>query len=126
MVLVDTSVWIRFVHNRAPYAAELQGLLLRGEGAGHDLIYGELLIGDPGARRKLLLDYDHMHWIRTVPHEDVVAFVRVHKLHGLGIGWIDAHLLAAALVARVSLWTADEPLAALARRFDVAYVPNVM
>jgi len=48
MDLVDTPVWIRFLADRKPYAAELDRLLARDEAAGHDLVYGELLIGDVG------------------------------------------------------------------------------
>lgn len=93
MVLVDTSVWIRFLANRMPFAAELDHLLDQGEAAGHELVYGELLIGDPVGRRELLQSYELIHQVRTVPHEDVATFVRAHKLHGMGIGWVDAHLL---------------------------------
>lgn len=50
MVLVDTSVWIRFLANRSPYALEMDRLLDRIDVAGHDLVHGELLIGDPGGR----------------------------------------------------------------------------
>src|SRR5688572_25403463 len=110
MVLVDTSVWIRFLANRAPYSAELDRLLERDEVAGHDLIHGELLIGDCGGREELLKSYIAMHRVSPVPHSDVVAFVLARRLHGRGIGWIDAHLLASALAARVLLWTADERL----------------
>ena len=38
MVLVDTSVWIRFLANRAPFALELDRLLGLDEVAGHELI----------------------------------------------------------------------------------------
>ena len=124
MVLVDTSVWIRFLANRPSYAAELDRLLDRDEAAGHDLIYGELLIGDPGTRGDLLKSYGLMHWLSTVPDAEVVAFVRAYKLHGRGIGWVDAHLLASALVANVRLWTADERLARLATQLGVGYLPN--
>ena len=51
IVLVDTSVWIRFLSNRAPYAADLDGLLSRDEVSGHEFVYGELLIGDKGRRK---------------------------------------------------------------------------
>src|SRR5213593_1790538 len=54
MVLVDTSVWIRSLAGRAPYMAELDRLLELDEVAGHELVYGELLIGDRGGRKKLL------------------------------------------------------------------------
>ncbi len=121
MVLVDTSVWIRFLANRMPYAAELDGLLERGEVAGHDLVYGELLIGDAGGRSHLLNSYALIHQLPAVDHMEVVTFVRSRKLHGRGIGWIDAHLLASAVVAGVLLWTADERLAGLAGELGIAY-----
>jgi hypothetical protein len=121
MVLVDTSVWIRFLANRMPYAAELERLLERDEAAGHDLVYGELLIGDSGGRTQLLNSYGLIHRVPAVGHADVAAFVRSRKLHGRGVGWIDAHLLASALVADSSLWTADEHLATLASELGIAY-----
>jgi predicted nucleic acid-binding protein len=120
-VLVDTSVWIRFLANRAPYAAELEELLSRDEVCAHDFVYGELLIGDVGGRKRLLEDYEQMHRAPLVPHADVVAFVRGRRLHGRGIGWIDAHLLASSLVSRLQLWTTDPRLAALARELGVSY-----
>jgi predicted nucleic acid-binding protein len=120
-VLVDTSVWIRFLANRAPYAAELDGLLSRDEVSGHDFVYGELLIGDRGGRKALLANYERMDQAPLVPDAELVAFVRDRKLNGRGIGWIDAHLLASALVGRLKLWTADSPLATVATELGIAY-----
>jgi predicted nucleic acid-binding protein len=122
MVLVDTSVWIRFLANRTPWAAKLDRLLVRDEAAGHDLIHGELLIGDPGGRTELLNGYALMHRVSTIRHAEVVEFVRAYKLYGRGIGWIDAHLLASALVSNVSLWSAER-LARLANELGVGYLP---
>jgi predicted nucleic acid-binding protein len=76
MVLVDTSVWIRFLANRAPYAPELDRLLSLDEVIGHELVYGEFLIGDRGGRKKLLAAYEQMHRAAIVPHRDIVAFAR--------------------------------------------------
>ena len=121
IVLVDTSVWIRFLSNRAPYAAELDGLLSRDEVSGHEFVYGELLIGDKGARKQMLADYEQIHQAPLVAHGDVVAFVRARRLHGRGIGWIDAHLLASALVGRVKLWTTDPRLNTVAMELGIAY-----
>ena len=120
-VLVDTSVWSRFLSNRAPYAAGLGALLARNEVCGHDLVYGELLIGDVGGRKLLLQDYQQMHQALLVPHSDVVVFVRSRRLHGRGIGWIDAHLLASSLVGRLKLWTTDPRLLIVAQELGVAY-----
>jgi predicted nucleic acid-binding protein len=122
MVLVDTSVWIRFLANRPPYAAELDRLLGLDQVVGHELVYGELLIGDRGGRSRLLSNYDRMHQAAIVPHFDVVQFVRDRGLHGRGVGWIDVHLLASAIVERFRLWTADTSLSAVAEDLDVAYL----
>ena len=121
MVLVDTSVWIRFLSNRAPYATELDTLLGRDEVTGHELVYGELLIGDRGGRAKLLAVYEQMHQASMIPHRDVVAFVRDRGLYGRGVGWIDVHLLASAIVGRLQLWTADPRFSAVAKELGVAY-----
>lgn len=121
MVLVDTSVWIRFLANRAPCAMELDRLLGLDQVAGHELVYGELLIGDRGGRRKLLDAYEQIYKAAMIPHHDVVAFVRDRDLHGHGVGWIDIHLLASAIVGRLRLWTADPRFAALAKELGVAY-----
>lgn len=121
MVLVDTSVWIRFLANRPPYSQELDRLLALDEVTGHELVYGELLIGDRGGRRKLLASYGRMHQERTLPHHEVVQFVRSRNLHGYGVGWIDIHLLASALVARLKLWTVDSRLSAMAAGLGIGY-----
>ena len=126
MVLVDTSVWIRFLANRAPYAADLNRLLVRGDVAGHDLVYGELLIGDRGGREALLKSYGAIHQVPVVTHSEVVAFVRFHGLHGRGIGWVDAQLLASAMLSRVPLWTADERLATLARQVGISFISTTV
>ena len=121
MVLVDTSVWIRFLANQAPYAGELDRLLGLDQAIGHELVYGELLIGDRGGRKKLLAAYAQMHQASLVPHREVVAFVHDRNLHGRGVGWIDIHLLASAMVGRLQLWTADPRFAAVAKELGVAY-----
>jgi predicted nucleic acid-binding protein len=120
-VLVDTSVWIRFLSNQAPFAVELDRLLADDAVAGHECVYGELLVGDRGGRETLLSGYERMEQIPPVPHSEVVAFVRARKIRGRGIGWIDAHLLASALVAGARLWTADVPLETLADELGIAH-----
>jgi len=62
-----------------------------------------------------------MEHVLTVPHHDVVAFVRARKLQARGMSWIDAHLLASALVAGVRLWTADRSLGTIADELGIAY-----
>jgi predicted nucleic acid-binding protein len=121
MVLVDTSVWIRFLSDRSPYVTDLADLLARDEVSGHELVYGELLIGDKGGHRPLLTDYLLMHQAPVVPHREVATFVRARRLYGRGIGWVDVHLLASALVGRLHLWTADPRLAMVAGELGVGH-----
>ena len=120
-VLVDTSVWIRFLANRAPYAAELDRLLEHDEASGHPFVYGEMLMGDKGGRREILEIYSRIHHAPIVPHGEVVTFARERGLHGRGLGWVDVHLLASALVGRLKLWTTHPRLAGVARELGVAY-----
>lgn len=122
-VLVDTSVWVRFLAGRSPFARALDALLSRDDVCGHPFVHGELLLGDRGGRHRLLAEYDVMDRAPVVTHDDVVAFVRDRGLHGRGLGWVDAHLLASALVGRLPLWTADGALAAVATELGIAYAP---
>jgi predicted nucleic acid-binding protein len=127
MVLVDTSVWIRFLAGREPFASGLDQLLGRDEVVGHEMVFGELLIGDIGGGRKHLIEaYLQMHQAATIPHEEVVEFVRARRLNGRGVGWVDINLLASAVVGGFEVWTADPRFAALASELRLAYTPSVL
>jgi len=120
-VLVDTSVWIRRFAQREPFFTALDRLAAEERVAGHELVYGELLMGDTGGREAALTDYEELTFAAGVPHDEVVALVLGRRLHGRGIGWIDAHLLASAMAARMQFWTADTHLAAIAEELGIAY-----
>jgi predicted nucleic acid-binding protein len=121
MVLVDTSIWIRSFANLPRYTGELGRLGDLDQIAGHPLVYGEILIGDSGGRDRFLRDYLLYYQAQTIPHAEVAELVRIRRLHGRGLSWIDAHLLASALVERMPLWTADEDLWAAAKELAVAH-----
>lgn len=124
MVLVDTSVWLRFLADRSPWADELDRLLGLDDVASHEMVQGELLIGDAGGRQRLLASYAHLPQAATVAHDEVVAFVHARRLQGRGVGWIDVHLLASATVARFAFWTADARAAAVAAELGIAHRPT--
>ena len=121
MVLVDTSVWIRFLANRDPIAGQLDALLASDEVVGHDLVFGELLIGDCGGREGILEAYAKLPYAQSIPHREVVAMVRARRLNGRGAGWIDVHLLASAIVGAFSLWTAEARFSTIARELGVEH-----
>jgi predicted nucleic acid-binding protein len=49
-----------------------------------------------------------------------MSFMRARELYGRGIGYVDAHLLAAAAIERCQLWTLDKRLHALAATLGIA------
>ena len=67
--------------------------------------------------------------IRSLPHvieaehDEVFALIESKKLHGRGLGWVDVHLLASAMLGHTRLWTLDKRLAEQARKLDVQFVP---
>lgn len=123
IVIVDTSVWVRALADRAPWRNQLDQLLANRKAAGHDLVFGELLIGNRGGRLKVLESYLLLHQAGTVPHAEVVEFARARKLAGRGAGWVDIHLLASAMVSGMQLWTADQPVAEIAHELKIDYSP---
>jgi len=60
----------------------------------------------------------------TVAHHEVVTFVRSRRLSSRGLGWIDAHLLASAILQRHQIWTADVRFAVAASELGIAHRPG--
>jgi predicted nucleic acid-binding protein len=125
LVLVDTSVWTRALSDQARYAdlrQRLDALLEAEEVARHEFVHGELLIGNRSeTRTRMLVLYRQCADLRAVAHDHVVAFVTAQGLTGRGLSWIDGHLLAAAVVHRVTLWSTDRALVDAARQLGRAF-----
>lgn len=120
--LVDTSVWVD--HFRGEKRANgLADLLDEQDLAVHPAIVGELALGYLGRRRREVLESLAELPVSVVAENgEVLEMVETHGLHGLGIGWVDAHLLASALLSGVRLWTFDRRLQAAAGRAGVQAV----
>ena len=117
MILVDTSVWVDHLRrdNRA-----LSNLLLEGRVLCHPFVIGELACGNMRARSTIL---EHLSFLPRAPVADdreVLSLIERRKLWGTGIGWVDAHLLASAVLAQSALWTQDRTLAKQTVRLKVA------
>jgi hypothetical protein len=108
MILVDTSIWI--AHFRIG-GSKLGDLLSQALVMVHPFVMGELACGNLKHRARILSDLEALPSAVSATHEEVVRLVEVRKLWGLGIGWIDAHLLASALLSNCQLWTLDGRLA---------------
>jgi predicted nucleic acid-binding protein len=121
VILVDTSVWIdHFRRNDRRLAAllELDAVLT------HPFVVGESALGDLRQRELILGTLQRLPQIGIAINEEVLRFIGEHRLFGLGIGYVDAHLLAATrLTAGTSLWTRDKQLHAAAEALGLAYHP---
>jgi predicted nucleic acid-binding protein len=117
--LVDTSVWRRYFAGAT--GVRRLGELLDEDGAVlvHPFVVGEMVLGGLSAREEEL--FGRLPGAGVVPHEEVLAFVRRRRLVRRGIGWVDAHLLASALVSSAVLWSADADLSAAAADLGVAF-----
>jgi len=104
MILVDTSVWI--AHFRKA-GSRLGELLSEGLVMVHPFVLGELACGNLKHRVRILSDLEALPRAVSASHEEVMRLIEARKLWGLGIGWIDAHLLASALLSDCQFWTLD-------------------
>ncbi len=123
MILVDTSVWIDYLAG-VPRAKSLADSLEENSVLVHPFIRGELSLGRVSrAAARVLEGLALLPTLRPLADDEVLAMVNERGLAGSGIGWVDAHLLAAALGARVDLWTFDRPLARVATAQGVSVLP---
>ena len=124
MILVDTSVWIDYVRG-VPRARPLADHLEVNEVLVHPFVRGELALGRVSAAAATVLEsLELLPSLRPVADDEVLAMVKERRLAGSGIGWVDAHLLAAALAAEADLWTFDRRLAHVAAARGMAFTPS--
>ena len=117
MILVDTSVWVE--HFRGDLRADrLADLLESGEVLLHPWVLGELALGGLGSTA-VIADLRRLPAAPEISHQEVLDLVLDRRLAGRGIGWVDANLVASALVAGCDLWTADLRLDTVARELGV-------
>ncbi len=108
MILADTSVWID--HLRAGNK-EMQQLLDQGQIVIHPFIIGELALGSLRQRAKTVGLLDLLPQVRVAQLGEVRAMIEARRLYGLGIGLIDAHLIASVFLSPSTLlWTRDKQL----------------
>ena len=118
MILVDTSVWVD--HLRANDKA-LVALLNTGAVLAHPFVIGELALGNLRQREIVLNALSDLPQASVATDMEVLHFIDRHTLFGRGIGYIDAHLLAAAqLTAGAGLWTKDKRLHGVAVELGLA------
>ena len=118
MILVDTSVWVD--HLRKDDSG-MRILLDGGRVLLHPLVIGELAMGNMNRRDFVLKALRKLPQALVAREEEVLQFVSARRLFGLGIGYIDAHLLTSVqLTLGASLWTRDRRMFEVAGKLGVA------
>lgn len=118
MILVDTSIWADHIGRAVPTLT----LLLDRDGVlMHPFVLGELALGNL-RDRGVIETLNSLPQVHMAFDREVLMFIERHALFGTGIGYVDAHLLAAARLADdAQLWTRDRRLHAAAVRLGVAW-----
>ena len=113
MILVDTSMWIdhfRFGHPELKEALERQLVVT------HPMVIGELACGNLPKRAETLGLLDQLRKAPEASDREVRHLIEERQLYGSGLGWVDVHLLASALlIPGGELWTRDKALKAASR-----------
>lgn len=118
MVLVDTSIWINHLRKGDRH---LESLLLNGEVVCHSFIIGELACGNIRNRNEIISLLETLPSVPVIDMNEFLFFVERNRLFGVGIGFVDVHLLASAKLSGIPLWTADKRLKEATRHLKVSY-----
>ena len=120
MILVDTTVWVDHFRDGDPL---LGRLLERGEVLAHPWVTGELALGHLRSRAETLRLLGQLPQATVATAAELLAFIERHELAAVGIGYVDAQLIASTrLTADAQLWTRDRGLRAAAERLGAAYI----
>lgn len=117
MILVDTSVWVDHLRqgNR-----RLTALLDAGVVSMHPFVVGEIALGHLGPRDETLAMLLRLPQVAVATPDEVLQLIERHRLFGVGIGYVDAHLLAAArLMGGMPLWTTDRRMRDAAQKLGL-------
>ena len=118
MVLVDTSVWVSHLREGD---VGLEKLLNDGEVVCHPFIIGELACGNLKNRREILTHLQSLPMTILAEDEEVLEFIENNQLMGKGLGYIDVHLIASAVLTDVPLWAFDKTLDKFTKKIGINY-----
>jgi predicted nucleic acid-binding protein len=119
MVLVDTSVWVAHLQKGID---KLEALLNEGDVICHPFIVGELACGNLKNRAEILSLLQTLPMAIHAEHEEVMNFIENYSLMGKGLGYIDMHLLASAMLTKVPLWTLDKKFDSISSKLRLKYL----
>ena len=122
MILVDTSVWVDHLRQGEPLLVQA---LMQTQAATHPFVVGELACGNLKNRQTLIELLQALPPVKSAMDHEVMNFIESKNLMGKGIGYIDAHLCASALISGFKLWTRDKRFLSVAQSLGCAWLEPV-
>ncbi|WP_332693858.1 type II toxin-antitoxin system VapC family toxin [Bosea sp. (in: a-proteobacteria)] len=117
MIIPDTSIWIDHLRRSEERLIEL----LSGEQVlMHPFVTGEIALGSIARRSAVIEVLESLPQAPVAAHGEAMALIERERLHGLGVGYVDVHLLASARLAGASLWSRDQRLWSAAEKLGLA------
>lgn len=121
MILVDTSIWIDHLRH---HEIALELLIDQNRVLLHPFVVGEIALGSMRDHDAILDGLSKLPQVPVANQSEFLALVRQYSLMGSGVGFVDAHLLAAAKAdGQIRLWTRDKRLVRIASILNLAYEP---
>jgi predicted nucleic acid-binding protein len=122
MILVDTSIWVDHLRTGD---RRLVHFLSRAQVLAHPWVTGEIALGQLTDRDTVLGLLDNLPQAQVATDRELAHFIAEQRLYGLGVGHVDAQLLAATrLTGDARLWTRDRRLAAVADQHGLGIDPT--
>jgi predicted nucleic acid-binding protein len=117
VILADTSIWIdhlRSVDLEMLWQLDKRNIVM------HPMIVAELALGSLRDRAETLAFLDWLPSVRVARLDEVRQMVEARSLYCRGIGLIDAHLIASAIINPPTLlWTRDKRLRGIAESLGI-------
>lgn len=118
MILADTSVWVHHLRLGDTVVASLADEL---ELVMHPFVLIELALGNLPQRKATLGALSELLTVTVAEHHEIAQLIESANLQGSGVGFVDVHLLASAILTPHCLvWTRDKRLGRVAERLAVA------
>ncbi|MFL6469035.1 MAG: type II toxin-antitoxin system VapC family toxin [Pyrinomonadaceae bacterium] len=116
MILVDTSVWIDHLRHSEK---QLQYLLEKGSVLTHPLVIEELACGHLRDRKEIIETLHDLPVAPVATHTEVLELISNKTLYAVGLGAVDVHLIASAMLADAQIWSKDKALTREAKRLAI-------
>jgi len=117
VILIDTSLLADHFRAADPVVA---GLLAGGDAICHPFVIGEIMMGTPRNRHGIAELLNLLPQLPIASDNEVLDFVERHAFFGTGLGYVDAHLLAAVRLTRgTTVWTRDRQMAKAAEQLSI-------